>query len=101
MRKLLLIAVLLPVGSAAQIPSGTISGQILTREGQPASQIRVSAIAVPESVAPVNNATAMVSIAMTDNEGRYRLENVLPGRYYIAAGLVDFPTYYPGVTAQS
>src|SRR5262245_29739703 len=96
-----LVAAVLPVSNAAQIPSGSVSGQILTREGQPATEIRVSAIAVPEPGAPANNATAMVSIAMTDKEGRYRLENVMPGRYYIAAGLVDLPTYYPGVTAQS
>src|SRR5678816_636821 len=37
----------------------------------------------------------------TDSQGRYKLENVLPGRYYITAGFVDLPTYYPGVSAVS
>ena len=38
----------------------------------------------------------MVSLTQTDSSGRYRLENVPAGRYYIAAGRVDLPTYYPG-----
>jgi protocatechuate 3,4-dioxygenase beta subunit len=86
MKRLLVVAVLLlPALARAQTSTGTVSGQILTREGQPAVSVRVSAMAVPESGAPSNSATALVSIAMTDNEGRYRLENVLPGRYYIMA----------------
>jgi protocatechuate 3,4-dioxygenase beta subunit len=40
----------------------------------------------------------LISIAQTDSEGRYRLERVPPGRYLIAAGAVDSPTYFPGVT---
>jgi hypothetical protein len=36
----------------------------------------------------------MVTLAATDESGRYRLENIPPGRYYISAGRVDFPTYY-------
>jgi TonB family protein len=32
---------------------------------------------------------------------RYRLENVQAGRYYITAGFLDLPTYYPGVSAMS
>jgi hypothetical protein len=34
-----------------------------------------------------------------DSTGRYRLENIPPGRYYVVAGLVDLPTYYPGVSS--
>jgi hypothetical protein len=41
---------------------------------------------------------ALVSLTQTDSAGRYKLEAIPPGRYYIQAGLVDFPTYYPGVT---
>jgi hypothetical protein len=40
---------------------------------------------------------AIVSLARTDAAGRYRLENVPPGRYLISAGPLDSPTYYPGV----
>src|SRR4030095_5702308 len=41
------------------------------------------------------------SLTETDSNGRYRLENIPPGRYYIQAGLVDNPNYYPGVAAAS
>ena len=102
MKKLLLIAVLLaPASAASQVSTGTVSGEIRTREGQPAVGVRVSAMAVPEAGVPANSGTALVSIGMTDNQGRYRLENVLPGRYYITAGFVDGPTFYPGVAAVS
>jgi protocatechuate 3,4-dioxygenase beta subunit len=97
MYKLLLVALLVRVISWAQTPAGAVAGQVLNRDGRPAASVRVSAMAVPEAGAVVNSATALVSIAMTDSEGRYRLENVLPGRYYIMAGFVDLPTYYPGV----
>ncbi|HLQ79245.1 MAG TPA: hypothetical protein VK210_17935, partial [Terriglobia bacterium] len=33
----------------------------------------------------------------TDGEGRYRLEGIPPGRYFIAAGSLTYPSYYPGV----
>src|SRR5688572_33336665 len=101
MKKLLLIGVLLAAGAAAQIPTGTVSGEIRNREGQPAAGVRVSAMAVPDAGVPANSGTALVSIGTTDNQGRYILENVLPGRYYITAGFVDLPTYYPGVSAVS
>lgn len=102
MRRLFLVAALLiPVAAGAQVPVGSISGQILTREGKPAAAVRVSAMAVPEAGVPPNGGTALVSLAMTDSEGRYRLENVVPGRYYVMAGFVDLPSYYPGVAATS
>jgi hypothetical protein len=41
-------------------------------------------------------AAALVSLAETDQEGRYRLENIPPGRIYVTAGRLDQPTYYPG-----
>ena len=39
----------------------------------------------------------MTRIAETDAQGRYLLDGIPQGRYYIAAGRVDQPTYYPGV----
>ena len=43
----------------------------------------------------------MVSLVATDEAGRYRLENIPPGRYYVTAGRVDFPTYFPGALDMS
>ncbi|HZI51806.1 MAG TPA: carboxypeptidase-like regulatory domain-containing protein, partial [Terriglobia bacterium] len=96
---LFVVALCAASAAAAQLPAGSISGQISSREGQPASGVRVSAMAVPDPALPTNSATALVSIGMTDNTGRYRLENVPPGLYYVVAGLVDLPTYYPGVSS--
>ena len=44
----------------------------------------------------VDSFRATVSLAETDSTGRYQLENVPPGRYYITAGRLDVLTYYPG-----
>src|SRR5687768_13312654 len=79
--------------------TGTIIGVLRDSSGKPASGVRVGAIAVPESSLDVASASAMVSLAETDATGAYRLESIPPGRYYIAAGRVDFPTYYPGTQA--
>jgi hypothetical protein len=79
--------------------TGTITGVLKDAAGKPVAGVRVGAIAVPESPADVGSASAMVSLAATDESGRYRLESIPPGRYYVAAGRVDFPTYYPGTQA--
>src|SRR5262245_9742064 len=79
--------------------TGAITGVLKDGGGKPLAGVRIGAIAVPESPADVGSASAMASLAATDESGRYRLENIPPGRYYIAAGRVDFPTYYPGTQA--
>jgi hypothetical protein len=35
---------------------------------------------------------------MTNNSGEYKVDDIPPGRYFITSGLVDLPTYYPGVS---
>jgi beta-lactamase regulating signal transducer with metallopeptidase domain len=101
-------AVPLPLPAVVQAPvrpqpaqattdgKGSLSGVVKTLEGEPAVGIRVAAVAVPEEKQPVNQSTTMMSFGITDSEGRYRLENIPPGKYYILAGRIDFPTYYPG-----
>src|SRR5213593_2486642 len=79
------------------VPAGTVTGRLSTAEGGVAAGIRVSAMAAPDSSKTPAEATALVSLTETDSSGRYRLENVPPGRYYIVAGLLESSTYYPGV----
>ena len=79
--------------------NGTVTGRLLFPDGQAAMNIRVGVMAAPESSPDqATNSTTLVRISQTDNDGRYRLENIPPGRYYITAGQVEFPTFYPGTT---
>ncbi|HET9132062.1 MAG TPA: carboxypeptidase-like regulatory domain-containing protein, partial [Terriglobia bacterium] len=104
MNVLLLIAALVLPSMTPQfgpVPVGSVSGQLSSKNGQSVSGIRISAMAVPEPGVPLASASTLLSFVMTDSAGRYRLENVPVGRYYIVAGLVDQPTYYPGVSSQT
>ena len=66
-------------------------------DGSPAAKVEVAAIEL-EQYGNVNPATAILaSIGQTDAQGRYRLEKVPPGRYFITAGFADSPSYFPGV----
>ena len=58
----------------------------------------VSAMVIPEPGVGPGNASTLAALTQTDESGRYRLQDVPPGRYYIVAGRVDFPTYFPGGT---
>ena len=51
-------------------------------------------MAIPEA-RNSNDAPALIALTETDSTGRYRLADVPVGRYYIVAGFVDSPTYYP------
>ena len=81
--------------------NGTIAGVLRDSSGTPAVGVRVSAMARPDEIKDLLAASAYGALAETDNLGRFRLENVPPGRYYIVAGRVDAPTYYPGTVQQS
>jgi hypothetical protein len=78
--------------------SGTVSGVLKDQAGKPLVGVRMAAVAKPDVPGDMLNSAAMASIAQTDEEGRYTLENVPPGRYYIAAGRVDLQTYFPGTS---
>ena len=93
----LLSMILLGQGIPAQATdTGTITGVLKTSSGEPASGIRVTAMTLPENNADSALSVSYGGLTQTDEAGRYRLENIAPGRYYITAGRVDLPTYYPG-----
>jgi hypothetical protein len=84
---------------AAQGPAvrqnSSIVGLLKTAAGTPASRVSVAAAAVTGDRSEFDR-TAVVSLVQTDEQGRYLLENIPPGHYYIVAGRLDFPTFYPG-----
>jgi hypothetical protein len=83
---------------------GAVTGQIQTRDGQPATAVRVAVIPAPPQRSGIRPDDGIqyyvppppVRVTQTDEQGRYRLANIPPGRYLIAAGLVGLATYYPG-----
>lgn len=88
---LLLVGLLLP-----QAGGGAITGQIRQPDGSPVAGIRVGVAAVPPKGADTNGITVLNRVAQTDASGRYRLENVAAGEYYVVAGPFQSLTYYPG-----
>jgi hypothetical protein len=80
------------LGLLLLLQNGSAAGQIRATGGESVAGIRVAAV--------VGN-SEVKSIATTDGMGRYRLENIPPGRYYIQAGLIDGPSYFPGVASMT
>src|SRR6185295_7766972 len=99
MMNLLLAIFLLGQGTSPPSQTGVVEGRVLGLNGSPAAGVRVMAQALPETGAFSSEPSVMASIVQTDTAGHFRLERIPPGRYYITAGLVEFPTYYPGVKA--
>jgi hypothetical protein len=102
MNALLLSCILLLI-QGIPLPSqqnGTITGVLKDGAGRPAAGVRIAAVPRPDSAEDLIAGTAaMNSIAETDEQGRYTLENVPPGRYFVSAGNLNLPTYYPGTQA--
>jgi hypothetical protein len=93
---LLTVLFLIPASAVAQAGYGTVTGKIHFNDGTPAEGVRVSLMIAPDSNKETNGVTALVHIAQTESDGSYHLNDVPPGRYYIVAGRLDAPTYYPG-----
>lgn len=91
---LLAVALLLP-GQTTQSQTGVITGQLVGTNGQPATGVRVAAMPVPRE--GDTGVPTLVGLTVTDSNGRYTLEMIEPGTYYVTSGRVDSPTYFPGV----
>jgi hypothetical protein len=88
---------------------GTVGGQVLWTDGDPYGGIRVSAIAVMEPARAGQKASGahgfdwvpgerVVATAAADSVGRFRLQNLPPGRYHIVTGPVSLSKPYDDVT---
>jgi hypothetical protein len=75
---------------------GTITGILRDAGGIPFPGVRIAAMPQQGDAGTIPDAATMAALAETDAKGRYRLENVPPGRYHIAAGVWYLPTFYPG-----
>ena len=96
MLTVLIHIILLVQGIVLPNQGGTVTGVLTTEASLPAPGIRVAVMTQPESPADATSASSLVSITETDSAGRFRLENVPAGRYYVTAGRVELPTYFPG-----
>jgi hypothetical protein len=90
--------------AAAPPRPGVVTGQLQTPAGAPAAAIRVSALpAPPPNILPSDgqnyySTTAPAATALSDAQGRYRLANLAPGRYFVVASVFGYPTFYPSGT---
>jgi hypothetical protein len=84
----LFLGILIAIQGPALPQTGKVTGILRTAAGTPAVRVRVAASDI--------STAALVSLSETDQQGRFVLENIPPGRYYIVAGRVDLPTFYPG-----
>jgi hypothetical protein len=75
--------------------TGTITGQLLNDRGLPVAGVRVAAMPVPRE--GDTSTGPLVGLTLTDSNGRYTIETLEPGTYYVTAGLLETPSYYPGV----
>ena len=84
-----------PVVTQALLPprTGVVTGIVRTKQGQPVSQVRVAVTPAGGELASV----LMESLALTDTEGRFRLENITPGRYHVIFGRGTPSQFHPGV----
>ena len=100
------LALLLLLQTATAARPGVVTGQLQTKDGKSASRIRITAVpAPPPNIRPsdgqnyyATDFNLPASTALTDAQGRYRLANLAPGRYFIVARVFGYATYYPATT---
>jgi hypothetical protein len=90
------LALILQGLPTSQIDPGAIAGVLRGAAGKPIPCVRVTAMPDPKFERDIAPGTTMTSLSRTDENGKFRLENIPPGHYFISAGRVDAPTYYPG-----
>ena len=97
MKAILFACVFLVHSLAFSEDLGGVAGEIRGIDGKPARGVRVAtAFAVEEPNGVLVPARTLQTVGTTDDLGRYRLFNITPGRYFLIAGRIDTPSYYPG-----
>src|SRR5262245_60836779 len=81
-------------------PTGVVTGQVLGLDGKPAAGVRVFAIPAGDLQSADRSSLVIETLVQTDTTGHYRLETPT-GRYAIAAGSVESPTFFPGTSTLS
>ena len=76
--------------------SGTVVRTSQGRERQSGRRRTRAAKHQPESLTNSAANVAMARIVETDANGRYFLDDIPQGRYFISGGRLDQPAYYPG-----
>ena len=95
------LALCLLIQGSPEIAPGAVTGHLNTVDGVPAVAVRVVAVAVPRGNGRVGDSLNYFELSrptdrtLTDNEGNFRLQDIVPGRYYILAGAAPNGTYYP------
>ena len=92
----ILLSLLLLIQGIPFQQGGTVTGVLRDSEGKPLPGVRMAAIAHASSIEETITAAAMAGLAETDEQGRFTLENIPPGRYSIAAGRLDLQTLLSG-----
>lgn len=99
---LLLGAAQINFSGVAQNQGQSVAGTVRLPRGVPAAGVRVMAMVVPGAGrGGMNRQSILARLTQTDKDGRYVLEDLSPGSYFIAAGATDAPTFYPGTVQQS
>src|SRR5687767_1301434 len=76
---------------------GKVTGVLRDSLGRPLAGVRMGAVARGASLEQIaTEGTSMAGLTETDEQGRFVLEDIPPGRYSIAAGRLDLQTFYPG-----
>jgi len=91
----LVLSILLQQVIGPPSDNSVVEGVVRASTGRPAAGVRVAA---KFTQLPGNKPGSgkLTNLSQTNSEGRFRLEGVPAGRYLIAAGNLDSPTYYPG-----
>src|SRR5215831_20621128 len=79
-----------------QSQNATLAGKVTTKDGTSAF-VPVFALPVSQS----NDTEPSPAVLGYNFPEGYQLDNLPPGRYYIGAGLIDLPTYYPGTASKT